>query len=155
MSKKIKGDNDQISKITEKNKCIFPLLTISSFEYIDFYEYVDKNRNKEEDHIVAKCLLLNKEPKFDKNTRKSLEYKFNYIGDDEEIKGLMRSIYNIQLISHINNKSKSNFLDKEFCIMDSHNKIIGIDYKKIKLFLCDKRKKLIDKLDDVIYKLTK
>lgn len=61
-SKKIKGDNDQIFKINEKNKCIFPLLTISLFKYIYIYEYVDKNRNKEEDHIVAKCLLFNKEP---------------------------------------------------------------------------------------------
>ena len=151
---KISGINDDHSKIIEKGKCIFSLLIISLSKYLDFYDQICKNKDVHIDHIIPKKILFNREPNIPKN-KKSLMYKFNSIGGDEELKKLICSIYNMQLMSATGNKGKSSSLDERFFIMDDENKIIGIDYKSIKDFLNKNKEELIKNLEEVILKLTK
>lgn len=124
-------------------------------KYSNFYEQIYKNRNAHIDHIIPKKILFNREPNIPTKIKKSLMYKFNSIDDDEELKKLICSIYNMQLVSPTANRSKSSYLDERFFIKDNVNKIIGIDYKSIKDFLSKNKEKLIKNLDEVILRLTK
>lgn len=152
---KIRDINDKTPQINEKSKCVFPLLILSLSKHLDFYDHCKNHSgNKNIDHIIPKKILFDKEPFIPKN-KKSVKYKFDRIVNDERLRKLIRSIYNNQLMSDSGNKNKSDSLDDKFCIMDDDNKITGINYEKIKLFLQENKKELIKNLDKVIFELTK
>ncbi len=152
---KIHRINDDTSHINEKSKCVFPLLVLSLSKHLDFYDQCKNNSGKKNiDHIIPKKMLFDKEPYIPKN-RKGSKYKFDCIGDNSELKKLICSIYNNQLMSESGNKNKSDSLDDRFCIIDNNGEIIGVNYEKIKSFLLENKEELIKNLDKVIFELTK
>ena len=146
--------NREIENISEKSKCIIPLLIIAESRIDNFYETIIRYSNLGEkihiDHIIPLKSLL-KDPINEKI--KSNNYEWSEPNVD--LKKIICSIYNCQILSQHENVTKSSTFDLKYCKLSSDGLVDYIDYDKIKNCLIQRKQQLIENLENVINRLIK